>query len=155
MKTLLLFLLCCTGLHAQDNKLLASCCDVTPAKTFGRCSGDASCTACSNCRYCKHCSKEGGSCGVCAPAPTPAKKAAATRQAGKGAKSPTAYLANQMLEVKSQTLNLRDGPGGQYHIIEELAYGDMVTFVRYEGEWVFVRVDASGNTGWVNYQFIK
>lgn len=156
MKTILLLLFFCTAMHTQDKKLLASCCDTKPAATFGRCSGDASCTSCSNCRYCKHCSKEGGSCGVCAPAPrTTAKKAAATRQAAKPAKNPKTYRSNQMLEVISETLNVRDGAAIHYHIVETLKYGDMVTFITYQGDWIFVRVDASGNTGWVNYQFIK
>lgn len=80
---LLLVLLCGLTTFAQNGKLSACCSTTAVTKTFGRCSGDASCTACTNCRYCKHCSKEGGSCGVCAPEPVPAPKPKATKKTTK------------------------------------------------------------------------
>jgi hypothetical protein len=49
--------------QTSSKKLIASTCE-------GRgCSGSEYCTACKNCSGCKHCAKEGGTCGVCAPAP--------------------------------------------------------------------------------------
>jgi len=60
-----------------------------------------------------------------------------------------------MLEVTSETLSVRKGPGKNYKIIEVINYGDMVTYVSQEGEWLYVRVDASGTNGWVNYKFVK
>lgn len=159
MKHLYLFLafLACMAGRAQTS----SCCEVASTqteaktKTFGRCSGDASCTACSNCRYCKHCSKEGGSCGVCAPSPTPAKKAAATKQQAKTNTNPSKYKDGQMLEVISETLNVRSGPGTGYDIVTTLNYGDKLTFISYEGEWLYIYVNDKQLNGWVNYKYVK
>jgi len=65
---LILLLLTATAFSQQaPKKLIASC------ESRG-CTGDAYCTACKNCSGCKHCAKEGGSCGVCAPAPAPKKQ---------------------------------------------------------------------------------
>jgi len=40
-------------------------------------------------------------------------------------------------------------------VIEELPAGATLTFVRYEGELLYVRVDESGNNGWVYSKFVK
>jgi uncharacterized protein YgiM (DUF1202 family) len=154
MKKLLLMMtvLFFTVSYAQDSRLTAICCDAKPAKSFGRCSGDAYCTACTNCRYCKHCNS-GGTCGVCTSYAAPVKKK--TVKKAKAAKSPSFYRRNQMLEVTSETLNVREGAGTSYDIIETLSEGDMLTFISYEGEWLYVRVDASGETGYVNYKYVK
>jgi uncharacterized protein YgiM (DUF1202 family) len=168
MRLLLLLLLFTCSSHAQNSKLLASCCTTTPrptAKDFGRCSGDGSCTACKNCSACKHCSKEGGSCGVCSSysAPQPekpyksrAKSSSTTNFTSTGTVKPKKpYKRSQMLEVTSETLSVRKGPGKNHKVVEVINYGDMVTYVSQEGEWLYIRVDASGTNGWVNYKFVK
>lgn len=158
MKPLLLLwaVMLCSVASAQNPKLLASCCDAqvsTAAKSFGRCSGDASCTACTSCSSCKHCSKEGGSCGVCAPA-VPKKQIFKARPAH-AAKSPDRYRKNQMIEVTSETLNVRSAAGTDSKILKKVNQGDMLTFIKYEGEWMYVRVDGTEINGWVNYKFVK
>jgi hypothetical protein len=160
MQKLLLMwaVLFCAAVYPQQSKLLASCCDATPKseiKNFGRCSGDASCTACTNCRYCKHCSKEGGSCGVCTTYEAPKKVRSTPKRKTTAAKLPAQYRRNQMLEVTSETLNVREGAGTGYDIVETLNQGDMLTFISYEGEWINVRVDTSGETGYVYYKYVK
>jgi len=162
---ILIIILCSNAVVSQTTKLIASCC--TPAveqkEDYGRCSGDAYCTACKNCSACKHCSKEGGSCGVCASyaAPVVAKprkvKAKAFTAAGGTTvvKPMKQYKRLQMLEVTSETLNVRDGAGSNYKVLEVINYGDMVTYISHDGEWLYVRVDESGTNGWVNYKFVK
>ena len=60
-----------------------------------------------------------------------------------------------MLEVTSETLKLRSGPGTNYDVIEELASGDMVTYIETDGEWLRVRVDVTGHIGYLKSQFVK
>ena len=152
--------------YCQDSKLLASCCDTKPAKSFGRCSGDASCTACSNCKYCKHCSKEGGSCGVCATydAPVRAKKkttkkktysSSSTSYSAASYKSPSQYSTDDYLTVTSEVLNVREDAGTNYDIVETLDKGALLKFISYDGEWIEVRVVKSGNTGYVYYKYVN
>jgi uncharacterized protein YgiM (DUF1202 family) len=161
MKKLLLLTLLFTGFltSAQNSKLLASCCAAPEpqAKEFGRCSGDAYCTACKNCSACKHCSKEGGSCGVCASyaAPVVSKPKKAKAAASTITKPMKQYKRLQMLEVTSETLNVRDGAGTNFKLLETINQGDMVTYISHDGEWLYIRVNASGTNGWVNYKFVK
>ncbi|NDI99334.1 SH3 domain-containing protein [Flavobacterium sp. LaA7.5] len=137
--------------YCQDSKLLASCCDTKPAKSFGRCSGNASCTACSNCKYCKHCSKEGGSCGVCTTYDAPVKKKTTTSTY----KYPSEYSYGDKLTVISKNLNVRKGAGTDYDIVEKLTRGDALTFLSFDGEWIEVRVVSSGKKGYVNYKYVR
>jgi len=74
MKTILpciLFMLlsgCGQSDKKEPVKLIASTCESRG------CTGSEGCSACKNCSGCKHCAKEGGTCGVCAPAPAPKVK---------------------------------------------------------------------------------
>jgi uncharacterized protein YgiM (DUF1202 family) len=61
----------------------------------------------------------------------------------------------QMIEVTSQTLNVRAEANVKSKVLETINQGDMLTVISNEGEWLYVRVDASGTNGWVNYKFIK
>jgi len=154
---LLLCLLFAFTAHSQNSKLIASCCDAPKeAKSFGRCSGDAYCTACSNCKYCKNCSQQGGSCGVCttyaAPKKTSAKKKSSTSTA---AKLPSQYYENQNLVVTSATLNAREGAGTEYDVVETLHDGDNLKFISYEGDWIYVYINGSGAHGYVYYKYVR
>lgn len=40
-----------------------------PEAECAACRGRTPCNACTSCSSCKHCSKDGGTCGVCAPPP--------------------------------------------------------------------------------------
>lgn len=156
-------------------------------KTFGRCSGDAYCTACSNCSACKHCSKEGGSCGVCATYKTPAKPKPAKRtttnkpakqtpakpakaepvkapeapqqtttpKPEKQATDPATYTDRQKLEVTANAVNVYRGPGTDTEVVITLSKGDPLTFISYEGEWIYVYVTGKQRNGWINYKYVK
>lgn len=146
--------------YAQDSKLLASCCEGNEAKSTGRCSGTAYCTACSNCSGCKHCSKEGGTCGVCTSYNTPAKtttQKTTTRKSftSTNSNSSASYSYGDKLIVISENLNLRDGAGSNYEVVEKLKEDDVLTFLSYSGEWIEVRVVMSGNKGYVNSKYVK
>jgi uncharacterized protein YgiM (DUF1202 family) len=155
---LLLTLLLSAAVNAQNPKLLASCCDApaaTAVNSGGRCSADASCTACTNCHYCKHCSKEGGSCGVCTTYSPPKRVAATKKKASRAPKTPDRYRNMQMIEVISENLNVRSAANIKSKVLETVHQGDMLTVISNEDEWLYVRVDASGINGWVNYKYVK
>lgn len=175
-KMAFIFLLVSGSIQAQKPKLLASNCH----KDGGRCSGDAYCTACKNCSGCKNCNS-GGTCGVCTSYATPVKKVY-TKPANKTVNSskssltsttsqtekessnskktsikvstPT-YASDKVLYVVSEKLSLRDGPGTDYPIIEQLKKDDALQFIVYDGEWVQVIVVESKNIGYVKLQFVK
>lgn len=147
-RLLLLMLLISFNGFSQDSKLLASCCKETKAKTFGRCSGDASCTACSNCRYCKHCNS-GGTCGVCTTYSAPVKKKKVSY------KAPVLYSMGDIVTVSNPTLNLRNGAGSDYQIIQKLKKGDELEVISYVGEWLKVQVTSSQKIGYVYYKYVN
>lgn len=164
---------------AQNSKLLASCC-VSKTKEEGRCSGNAYCSACTNCSRCAHCSS-GGSCGVCASYSTPVrteprrvKENRAVNPSGNsfvssnanvsvkskskkeivGKKVPLTYRSQDMLGVASEILNLREGPGTEYEVIEELKRYDILKLIALDGEWLQVKVIESGNFGYVKVGYV-
>ncbi|MEL1252173.1 SH3 domain-containing protein [Flavobacterium sp. DGU38] len=165
---------------AQNNKMLAICCDAK-TKEAGRCTGNAYCSACSNCSRCAHCSS-GGSCGVCnsysqpvryteKPKATksrianPSKKSAPvsftseTSAKSKGKKEPVnkkavnIYNTEDMLAVNAENLKLREGPGNEYVVIENLKRYDLLMVIGIDGDWLQVKVIQSGNFGYVNAKY--
>lgn len=55
--------------------------------------------------------------------------------------------------VKSQTLNLRKGPGTEHEIVAELARGELLKTLEKRDDWVRVeRYD--GATGWVSRRLV-
>lgn len=169
--------------NAQNDKLLASCCDSKP-KEEGRCTGSAYCSACSNCSRCAHCSN-GGSCGVCASysppvrytsplKAAPSKRRAAyssksiapssfnseafvnpkSKKVTSNKKSTAVYRSEDMLAVDSEILNLREGPGTEYEVMEVLHKDELLKVIAIDGEWLQVKVIQSGNYGFVNAKFV-
>lgn len=164
-KLLLCFILLLNfNLYSQDTKLIASCCEKTETKSFGRCSGNASCTACSSCRYCKHCSA-GGTCGVCASyTPAPAKTTKRQTRTQKSSNINNYYSSSSSVSVNSygdklivisENLNLREDAGTNYDVVEKLYKGDILTFISNNGDWTEVRVLKSGNKGYVISKYVK
>lgn len=170
-----MFFLFVSSISAQDHKLMASCCDAKP-KESGRCTGSASCSACSNCSRCAHCSN-GGSCGVCASYSPPVRYTAPrtvsksrVKTASKNTvthssnsnfysepkkekvtkKTIVNYRSEDMLAVDSEILNLREGPGTKYEVIEVLERHALLKVIAVDGEWLQVKVIDSGNYGYVN-----
>lgn len=172
---ILLFFSSGLSVYAQDGKLLASCC-VAKVKE-GRCTGSASCSACSNCSRCAHCSN-GGSCGVCATYSKPIRyvvpRSAGPRTAKTATKSSVAYTlksnspakpkkkienkifqSSDMLSVDSEILNLREGPGAEYEVIEILERYTLLKLIAIDGEWLQVKVIETGNFGYVNKMYVS
>ena len=164
---------------AQNNKLMASCCDAKP-KEAGRCTGSAYCSACSNCSRCAYCSS-GGSCGVCTSYSKPVRytatpKVTKSRIANPSTKSTAvsftsetpvkskakkesvnkkvviSYNPEDMLAVNAENLKLLEGPGNEYEVIENLKRYDLLMVIAIDGEWLQVKVIQSGNFGYVNAQ---
>ncbi|MFQ5613108.1 MAG: SH3 domain-containing protein [Anaerolineae bacterium] len=59
--------------------------------------------------------------------------------------------------VASQGLNLRQGPGTAYAVLEALAQGDEVAVlaINQAQDWVLVRTAADGQAGWVSLAFLN
>lgn len=175
----ILFFVFVYSMSAQNHKLIASCCDAK-SKELGRCTGSAYCSACSNCSRCAHCSN-GGSCGVCASYSQPARYTTPRKVSGstvktfskntvttasnsniyskpqKGAvakKVITDYHSEDMLAVESETLNLREGPGVEYDVIEVLKKYAVIKVIAIDGEWLQVKVIESGNYGFANVKHV-
>lgn len=176
---IVLFFFSVLSIRAQEGKLLASCCDTKP-KERGRCTGSSSCSACSNCSRCGHCSN-GGSCGVCARYSEPvrytvpritreriAKSTSKSNERGSkqlkfydksvkvtgSKKGIYNYRSDDMLAVNSEILNLREGPGVEYQVIEVLEKHELLKLIAIEGEWLQVKVIETGNRGFVNVKFV-
>lgn len=175
----ILFFLFVSSISAQDHKLMASCCDAK-TKESGRCTGSASCSACSNCSRCAHCSN-GGSCGVCASYSPPVRYTVPRTVSKSRVKTPSNntvthssnsnfyskpkkeavtkktivnYRSEDMLAVDSEILNLREGPGTEYEVIEVLERHALLKVIAVDGEWLQVKVIDSGNYGYVNIKHV-
>jgi hypothetical protein len=73
------------------------------------------------------------------------------------APTPTAGATAGMLEADALTttnLNMREGPGPKYLLVEVLATATAVRILEREGDWVHVRSVPSGQQGWVNGKFL-
>lgn len=59
-----------------------------------------------------------------------------------------------MLAVNTETLKLREGPGNEYEVIENLKRFDILMVIATDGEWLQVKVIQSGNFGYVNMKYV-
>jgi len=174
MKTILTLVMAFFSLTAisqtKTNKLLASCC----TKTEGRCTGSASCSACTNCSRCAHCSN-GGSCGVCGGGSTQTfykSKPKTQSVSRKPAKSYStvdsrssyhsdssgldiSYEEDQMLTTTIEGVNLRQGPGTNFEILEKLAEFEIVIFKGQIGEWIQVEVKSTEIVGYIFFKYLN
>ena len=144
----LLIIGCAKGIsQSNDEKLIAMCCD-----EGRRCTGSAYCTACKNCSGCQYCAKNGGTCGVCSSGKNYRSKPETktytypkiSHKLSKGA----------YLYVAVASLNLRSGPGSEYKTIERLKKNSKLAYLDKDGAWIKVKVEASGATGYVYYQYL-
>lgn len=141
---------------SQNTPLLASCCE--PAEA--RCTGSAACTACKNCSRCAHCNS-GGSCGVCSSAVSKPGKPNKSTLLKKSSNIPdpspdvSFYQKDDLLVVYKNTINVRNGAGTQYDIIEKLKINDEVLFIQQSGQWIKVTVKKSKKTGWIYAKNLK
>lgn len=159
MKTLIsivLFALAITASFSQSDtkNLIASCCT-----EGGRCTGSAYCSACKNCSGCKHCAKNGGSCGVCATGTrstiSSTKKSPSYYSTPTKTSLPKNYAKGESLFVNASTLNLREGPGSNFKIIEKLTPKSTLIYIKTEGTWFKVKVIKSQTIGYVHSKYVK
>src|SRR5690554_738258 len=163
MKNYFFLLLFCAFSFSAKAQEIASCCTSEEA----RCIGSSNCRACTNCSRCAHCNS-GGSCGVCSGYRTTKssnssnKTYNSTRQSDNSYsnsnnlyKLTRTYYINEVLLVKNETLNLREGAGTHYQIIEKLKQNDVLFFLEKQGEWIKVKVKKSENIGWVYVQYVE
>lgn len=64
------------------------------------------------------------------------------------------YHSEDMLAVDSEILNLREGPGTEYEVIEVLEKYVVIKVIAIDGEWLQVKVIESGNYGFVNVKYV-
>ncbi|MCC5974037.1 MAG: SH3 domain-containing protein [Rubellimicrobium sp.] len=63
--------------------------------------------------------------------------------------------SRDLREVTGERVNMRDGPGTDFGVIEQLVRGTVITVIEDAGNgWVRVRVDASGRAGWMAADFL-
>ncbi len=60
----------------------------------------------------------------------------------------TSAMAQNMVSVKGNTLNMRSGPGTNTEILWELKKGYPLQVVKRQNKWLHVK-DFEGDTGWV------
>lgn len=139
--------------YGQSNKseVVVLCCEE------GRgCKGSAYCTACKNCTGCRHCAKNGGTCGVCSSGYT--KKRTSSKKS-KPYKSSTylkvSYKKGDILQVSSNSLNLREGPSTKFKIIEKLNKYSKVELLKIKGSWLKVKVLTSNSIGYVYAKYLS
>lgn len=58
-------------------------------------------------------------------------------------------FAQSMVSVKSQTLNMREGPGTRHPVIWQLSRGYPLQVVSRQADWLKVK-DFEGDSGWVS-----
>ena len=159
MKTIFLFALLIfsftySNSQTNSNNLIAACC-----YEGGRCTGSLYCTACKNCSGCKHCDKNGGSCGVCDGGSRKVYKKYNNNSSSNSSTSFSSntktYLRGSYLNVKSANLNLREGPGTKYKIIEKLNNKSILTFIESSGSWLKVKVKKTKTIGYVYHKYVS
>lgn len=160
MKTVLSIVLFALGITAsfsqsETKNLIASCCT-----EGGRCTGSTYCSACKNCSGCKHCAKNGGSCGVCATGrrnttTSNNKSSIYYNSTSTRIPSTTTYIKGESLFVNTSTLNLREGPGSNFKILEKLTPKSTLIYIKTEGTWFKVEVQKSQTIGYVHSKYVK
>ena len=127
----------------------------------GRCTGSAYCTACSNCSRCGHCGA-GGTCGVCSGSSSGRNfNNTSTNKKSKNSKksylnsnnSTSSYSTSRY--TKTETINVRKGPGFHFNIIEKIKQNSNVTVIEKKNNWVKVQIKKTGTTGYIYYKDVK
>ena len=83
---------------------------------------------------------------------TPGKSKAKKESVNK--KAAIIYNPEDMLAVNAENLKLREGPGNEYEIIENLKKYDLLVVIAIDGEWLRVKVIQSGSFGYVNAKYV-
>lgn len=127
----------------------------------GRCTGSAYCTACSNCSRCGHCGA-GGTCGVCSGGSS-GRSSHSSSTSKKSKSSKKSYLNQNSSEtsygtakhIKTETINVRKGPGFHFNIIEKIKQNSNVTVIEKKNNWIKIQINKTGTTGYIYYKDIN
>lgn len=69
---------------------------------------------------------------------------------------PTPVLAaGETVEITTDTLNVREGPGLSYKVISVAKKGDRFSLIEEEGDWIQVSLNSTGKKGWVASWLVK
>ena len=135
-----------------NTKLLASCCETK----VGKCTGSASCTACKNCSRCAYCSN-GGSCGVCSKRTeiqTFVPKTATKNSSLHIVTTEKKTTSHSLFYAANTALNLRKEPVATSAVVEVVKRNGRLIHLATMKDWVKVRVEESGNVGYVPKKFL-
>lgn len=66
-----------------------------------------------------------------------------------GTSSEPAVLSANLLYVKSEMVNLREGPGTNFSILDQVVLGDELLEMERAGSWIRVSATESGALGWI------
>ncbi|MGR3323207.1 MAG: SH3 domain-containing protein [Pseudooceanicola sp.] len=63
---------------------------------------------------------------------------------------PASATDRDLREVSASAVNMRNGPGTRYNVMDRLGRGDIVEVLQDPGSgWVKLRVDSTGRVGWI------
>lgn len=66
-----------------------------------------------------------------------------------------AFAEGPTVEITTDTLNVREGPGLSYKILELVKRGDRFSVIEEKSDWIQVSLNSSGKKGWVAAWLVK
>lgn len=70
-------------------------------------------------------------------------------------KPESAFAEGSTIEITTDTLNVREGPGLSYKVIEVVKRGDRFSVKEEKSDWIQVSLNSSGKKGWVAAWLVK
>ncbi|MGI8383232.1 SH3 domain-containing protein [Robertmurraya sp. P23] len=70
-------------------------------------------------------------------------------------KPDSAFAEGSTVEITTDTLNVREGPGLSYKVIEVVKRGDRFSVIEEKSDWIQVSLNSSGKKGWVAAWLVK
>ncbi len=70
-------------------------------------------------------------------------------------KPDSAFAEGSTVEITTDTLNVREGPGLSYQVISVVKRGDQFSVIEEKSDWIQVSLNSSGKKGWVAAWLVK
>jgi N-acetylmuramoyl-L-alanine amidase len=70
-------------------------------------------------------------------------------------KPDSAFAEGSTVEITTDTLNVREGPGLSYQVIEVAKRGERFSVIEEKSDWIQVSLNSSGKKGWVAAWLVK
>lgn len=70
-------------------------------------------------------------------------------------KPDSAFAEGSTVEITTDTLNVREGPGLSYKVIEVVKRADRFSVIEEKSDWIQVSLNSSGKKGWVAAWLVK